>query len=318
MIPFQIFLDSINDLSFWSNTPVFCFQGQEFASCFFIQLFEHLSQKNILPTLMQHLAVHSLSKETVRATLAQSFLGSCTFYWIGNSNAAEKWNKELVQDLCIYQGPNIVAFFATHDHKISSSETIKHIILDSTIHFDQFLKLQNIFGSSFPDKKMSLVRKIFKVHPNISLDVACMLMNYIELISIKMIPQSEHYLFSLVSTLPSLTQLSEYFFAKEAEKFFAVWAAVHQEYPDIFWITFWSEHLWRAYHVLGYLEKKDFVSAKKMSFRLPYSFLKKDWQLHTQQQLIQKFENLYAIDYTLKRGSTFHALDLFYAHHFQQ
>lgn len=318
MIHFQAFLKSFDDPLFWNSSSTFCFQGQEFPSLFFAQLFQYINQKQLLSAPLQNCTLHTMSKDRVQATLAQSFLGSCTFYWLGNLAVAEKWHKELALDLCSYKGPNIVAYFTMHDSKIASATNIKFIQIDAVINYELFSYLQNIFGTPLAEKKTALIRKLFKAHPTISLDTACMLINYLELISVKMIPQSESYLFSLISTPPSLSQLSEYFFAKDAEKFFAVWTAVNQDYPDIFWITFWSEHLWRAFHVLRYIAKKDFLNAKKMSYRLPYSFLKKDWQLHTQQNLAQRFEHLYSIDYALKRGSTFPALDLFYVHHFQK
>jgi hypothetical protein len=317
MINFQTFLQSLHNSQFWNSTSCFYFQGQEFPSLFFASLFELIMQKNILPSPFQRLPLHTTSKANIQANLAQSFLGSCNFYWLGHLDESEKWHKEFGTELCSYNGPNVIAFFANNDLKISVSEKIKIIQIEPLINLEQFNLLQAIFGNPLPERKSLFIKKIFKLQPSISLDIACMLINYIDLISIKMISPSEKYLIGLVSSQPSLTQLSEYFFAQNPEKFFDLWITLQNDYPDIFWITFWSEQIWRALHVIQYLDKKDFVNAKRMSFRLPYSFLKKDWQLYTKEQLAKHFEILYSADYTLKRGSTFPALDFFYVSHFQ-
>lgn len=318
MINFQTFLQSLHDPNFWNSVPCFCFQGQEFPSLFFTSLFEMITKKKILPAPLQRLPLHTGSKAGIQASLAQSFLGSCNFYWLSHLDESEKWHKDFGNELCLYKGPNIIAFFANSDFKVSKSNTIKVIQIEPTVSIEQFNLLQAILGNPLPEKKVLFIKKLFKIQASISLDTACMLINYIDLMSVKMIPQSEKYLLDLVSTQPSLTQLSEYFFAQNPEKFFNLWVTLQNDYPEIFWITFWSEQLWRALNVIQYLNKKDFINAKKMSFRLPYSFLKKDWQLHTKAQLAQLFEQLYTADYTLKRGSVFPALDLFYVSHFAQ
>lgn len=316
IVSFQDFLELLHNSSFWNSTRIFCFQGQDFPPLFFSQLFNHVTQKQLLPYNFQYCSLHGLSKNSLLATINQSFLGSSTFYWLGNIESAEKYYKELAQDLSIYEGPNIIAFFASHDVKFKQHSNMEIIHIDSTINYEFFLYLQKAFAISLVEIKKQLLRKIFKIHPTLSLDTACMLLHYIELMSAKVIAQSENYLFSLLAISPSLTQLSEYFFAKNAEKFFALWTTMHHEYPDIFWITFWSDHLWRAYNVLVYLARNDFVQAKKMSYRLPYSFLKKDWKQHSIEDLIKRFEFIYSIDYALKRGSSFPALDFFYTYHF--
>jgi hypothetical protein len=64
------------------------------------------------------------------------------------------------------------------------------------------------------------------------------------------------------------------------------------------------------------MHQKQFVNAKKMSYRLPYSFINKDWQRVQIDELVECYEFLYQIDYAIKTGSTFCSLDLFFAHYF--
>jgi hypothetical protein len=121
---------------------------------------------------------------------------------------------------------------------------------------------------------------------------------------------------NILGAAPSLSALTEAFFAKDAQRFFSLWSALEKEYPEIFWIIFWSDHVWRAYNVIQFLQEKNFVQAKRMSFRLPYSFINRDWQKNSPSELVQAYQNLYSIDFALKKGSSFTALDLFYVNYF--
>ena len=57
----------------------------------------------------------------------------------------------------------------------------------------------------------------------------------------------------------SLFTLSQHFFARSPQKFLSVWKAIAPSYAEQFWIAFWSEQLWRAYHVVDCLQQSRFV-----------------------------------------------------------
>ncbi len=317
IISFETFLKSIDDRSFWKKASNFCFAGQEFPARFFSDLFKYINNKNFLPAPLQQIALHSTPKESLQIAISQSFLGSQTFYWLSHCDESIKSNQGIILDLFSYQGPNYVSFFTTQTPSTKYNGIT--ITIEQSLNIEHIILLQKIMEMNLPEKKIALIKRILKKNntSKINIDAACMLLNYVELTSIKTMASSEIYLSSLINEHGSLNLLSEYFFARNQKLFFSTWARIHQEYPEIFWITFWSEQLWRAIHVVKFLSNKNFVLAKKMSFRLPYSFIKNDWQLCSADQLKQSYEFLYAIDYALKRGSTFPALDLFYIRYFQ-
>jgi hypothetical protein len=110
--------------------------------------------------------------------------------------------------------------------------------------------------------------------------------------------------------------LSEYFFAYDANNFFKLWSVIEKNYSEMFWISFWAEHLWRACCVINYLNLGDFAQAKRAGFRLPYTFINRDWKKHNIIKLKKLYCLLYKIDYLYKTGSPFCLFEFFYLSHF--
>ena len=54
------------------------------------------------------------------------------------------------------------------------------------------------------------------------------------------------------------------------------------------------------------------TAARTVSFRLPFSFLKKDWRMITGTQLQRAHEEIYNLDHAFKNSGSFDMLDLFY------
>jgi hypothetical protein len=315
---FATFLSSASKPEFWTTTVRFCFIGNEYPITFFGTLFDTLSKKSILPSPYQRLFLESTEKRLLHATLSQSMLGSTSFYWLGNVSEEKetKGTQETINMFMAYKGPHTLAFFLSSESKFLPKKSDDLIRMDSMIDYSSFQALMLFVGASLDAKKQSFAKSLFAANTSISLDLCCMLLNYLDLISSKYLDDYTPYLTSLVGSLPSLSLLSELFFAKNTQRFFQVWAQVSKEYPDVFWIVFWSEQLWKACHVTRYLHEKDFVQAKRMSFRLPYTFINRDWQKSSTKELACAYEFLYHMDYALKNGSTFCGLDLFYMNYF--
>jgi hypothetical protein len=115
----------------------------------------------------------------------------------------------------------------------------------------------------------------------------------------------------------SLFVISQYFFAKDSRAFFNVWHQYQLEYPLAFWSVFWSEQLWRAYFVWFYLNQKNHAAAKSMSFRLPFTYLQKDWKKSSLTELKNAHQYIYELDLNAKSSvETTYSLDLFYSKFF--
>jgi len=314
---FKSFLSVAITKEFWNSRQKFCFQGSTYPVSFFSALFDHTAKLGVLPAPLQKISLESFDKKHYKALLEQTILGSRTFYWFGDisSEGSDKITKELIAYLLNYTGPNIVGFFISDDAKSGKSKDLP-ISLETTIDLSGFHTLSVLFEFSFDTKKLDLIKKVFQLNGSLNIDTAYMLMHYIELVNNKLIDDFTPYILNLVGAQPTLTQLSEQFFAKNSQGFFSTWSKIESDYPPVFWVIFWSEQIWKAYHVIKFLNEKNFVGAKKMSYRLPYAFINRDWQKYTLPDLANAYDNLYSIDFALKRGSNFYSLDLFYSNHF--
>jgi hypothetical protein len=318
---FSTFLKAAQTESFWQEHKNFCFAGNTYPLTWFNMLFGYLDQKNLLPAPYQRIFLDNIDKKNMHATLNQSILGMFSFFWFGDiSEAAEaKSTKDLADFMLTYQGPHALCYFIDSTSKLLSKKNAKKeliVTLPSELNVAQFNELTRIFDINLDTRKTTFIKNIVSGSTSLDLETSCMLINYIELISSKYLDDYSPFLANVIGTSPSLSQLSEYFFAKNSNAFFSVWSKINNEYPDIFWLSFWAEQVWKAHHVIKYLNEKNFVQAKRMAFRLPYSFINRDWQKSNSKELAQAHEFLYHIDYALKTGSSFCAIDLFYVNYF--
>ena len=247
--------------------------------------------------------------------LGQSSLGSNNLFWLGDVTDFVKSHKNYsLNELVNYNGPHTIIFFTTEP-----TNTEKNITLDNTLSQDTFKKMLSYIHPT-PNKKVVFIfEEIFKQSSTLTLNTACKLLHYAELLSLKNISASVSYVLLLLTTPEnSLFDLSESFFSLNSRKFFRLWSILEKEYPPMFWLAFWTEQIWRAYYVCLYLKQKDFVAAKKMSFKLPRNFITKTWKNFSLEHLQFLHKNLYTIDFSIKKGSSFYSLDLLYVTHFMR
>jgi hypothetical protein len=314
---FNEFLQRALEPSFWQQRHSLAFTSASYPISFFTHFFNLLKKTSLLPAPYQRLYIDALGKGALQGTLSQSMLGDFSFFWLGNlgDEKESKMMQEAVNYITAYKGPHTVAFFLPHDSKLWPKNATP-ITLPVEASLEDFYTLAEFFSVPLDANKKLLARNIFASSQTLALENCLMLLNYIELVGSKTADSYQHFLTNILGTPPTLQALSEQFFARNSQQFFALWVQIEKEYSDIFWIVFWSEQIWRAYNVVAYLEQKNFAQAKKMSFRLPYSFINKHWQKTSVQELAQGYEFLYRMDYGLKTGSTFCGLDLFYASYF--
>ncbi len=316
---FSFFLKEATKNSFWANTPNICFRGDEFNPLFFNTLFSHLEKNALLPYPKTRLDLTTTDKKTVFATLNQSILGNCAVFWLSNilHEGTEKSKQDIFSLLLNYQGPHHIISFLPKDAKVSPGKTVTIIDMQTDIDQPTIELLFAFLKHNIQDKKIDLIKRMLKETKTLPIDTACMLINYLELVNIRHLNDLASHLAHITQTQPSLNQLSEYFFTTNAQGFFSLWTTVEKEYPEMFWLSFWSEQFWKAHHVITYLKKNDFINAKRMSFRLPYSFINTHWKKFTQQELRLLYNHIYLIDMKIKRGgSSDAALNFFFFSYF--
>lgn len=317
VINFKNFIQNATKEEFWKSSKIFCFKGSDFCSLFFNKLFDLLESGQKLPYSKKNLFSDNL-KNDYHSYLEQSILGNYSFYWLGNLSEQSK-NTKLLNYISNYNGLHAIAFFIPNDFKnLKLSQDVVQIEIDSNMHIDDAKKIIALFSPKVPDKKIAMLCKVFNGKNDIDIDSVCMLINYFDLININALDDSYSYISKIFGIQPVLSQLSNAFWAKSTKDFFSIWQKIESSYPEVFWVIFWSEQIWKAYHVILFLNQKNFVKAKQISYGLPFSFINKDFKNFKLTDLACLYENLYDIDFAIKKGSTFYSLDLFYLNYFNK
>ena len=96
-----------------------------------------------------------------------------------------------------------------------------------------------------------------------------------------------------------------------------LWDTFEAEYPMTFWCAYWSEQLWRAYHARYYLDRQQMQQAKSIAYRLPFSYMQKDWKKSTLIELRNAHQWIYELDLAYKNNiETQAGIDLFFTKFF--
>jgi len=316
---FSEFLKQAPKACFWQESNKYCFHLNSSSPLFFQLLIRKLESNKILPYERLKLDLDLVDQKNLFATLSQSVLGDVNFFWLGEQDldSKDKKTKGLISYILDYQGPHFIAFSTTSDLSKIDLKNGTIIKIENMINYENFEKISFFFNVQLSDPKINLIKTFFKHVKSVQLDSACMLLNYIELINIKYANEYLQYLLALYGEAPSLNALSELFFAKKTTEFFGLWSKIYDDYTDIFWLAFWGDQIWRASNFIKNIENKNFIEAKRVSSRLPFSFVNTHWKMYKNQDLIKSYDFLYLIDYKIKRGSQFCVIDLFYLKQFQ-
>ncbi len=328
------FLEQTKQKKSFQTKQVTCFIGNDYPYLFFTKLFSFLDKKQWLQSGYKVLNFESTEKKELQSSLSQTFLGNTSFYWLSNATvkSTDKKGTKLLQFITKYNGPHLVAFYLD---KTKGSKFLKNsninisngdisnvdiIEIDDDLNLTSIKKIFNFFEFKITNNKLELFNKIFSdKSSHFNLDQVCILMQYFDLIGSKNTDEFVSYLSGIINqTSPSLNLLGKYFFENKPKQFFDVWSKTEKDYPDIFWISFWAEKIYRAYFVVKFLKDKQESKARSLSFGLPYMFLKRDWKSFSLNMLSNYHDFLYTNDFKIKTGSKFCFLDLFYLNHFNQ
>jgi len=311
---FQLIIDPTAIFS----RPVVCFRAhQQYPLLFFSALVQLIKKQHNMPVEMIDLSIQDLS--SIKGKLETSFLGQTVFCWLRNvSDASVKVRKELLSYLSTYTGPNNVAFFAYHADLPRAELRWLDVLIPEEIDRNQFVLLATQMYGMQEIYARQCAPLLVSPQSSMQLDDACLLTQYAMLIGSKNVVNfKQEWLDRLIKPKSSLFILSKHFFAKDARSFFPVWLHISKQYSIQFWIAFWSEQLWSAAAYVSLMRKNDRAEAKKVSNRLPVTFLQKNWRDYSMRELKKAHDRIYAIDYAIKNGSSEFGLDLFYSQFFQ-
>jgi hypothetical protein len=191
-----------------------------------------------------------------------------------------------------------------------------HIELPLHISRTEFKQVGGLFGCKGPNFER-FADLLYERCAEVKLDTAALLFEYANLIGKGAEQFFDEWLFNIVSLETSLFRLSQHFFAKDARLFFAQWEQVRNHYPVHFFVSYWSEQLW-AGHLFTLLAKQGKITeARKIGYRLPFSFIQRQWHRYQNGELKKAHEALIALDSGIKLGAPEAIIDLFYSSFFQ-
>lgn len=284
-------------------------------------LFFSLLMRKKQATDMVHIDLAEQQEDAVKAQLETSFLGMNRTYRLGGLHALSKpIMQQWLQYLSGYQGPNTVVFAVTREaaepFKKESCNAISFVDIPAQIQKSFFTGLFTHFARQPSPLEKRYIDQLYMRTEKIQLDTACLLIQYLQVLGSSAQEFFAGWIDKLVVPDKSLFLLSQYFFAKQSTHFLNMWTGIKDEYPEQFWISFWSEQVWRGLFYCQSMQQRDIANAKKIGYRLPFSFLQKDYRNCSIPLLKEAHEALYELDGKLKNGAGAMGLDLFFLRYF--
>lgn len=311
---FTTFLHDALSSDFWKHNRLLHFTAPSYPHLFFQTLFDIVTKKNVLNIEFKKIHLPSIPYQELVALLSQTFLGMSVYYWLGDLSAMSNKDREkLLLFLKNYQGENYLAFFYTELSHYPGAETVT---ISNSIDETTLTPFMHLLGNNLPDVKIQLIKKYLTHVQQISLDTLCMLTDQVALTHVRDIHSVIKNLLLPTQPQASLSKLADHFFNQDPQSFFNLWSILKDEYPPVFWVSFWADLMWKAFHTSTLLEQKKFAEAKKMSYRLPNSFLQYGYKKSSPTTFVNLHNFLYSIDFALKQGSMFCSLDMFFIDYF--
>lgn len=288
--------------------PVICFNiKKEYPLLFFSQFMSRIAKDDASIISLDLTGESAL----IQSQLETSFLGMTKRYWLGSIDALSKTAmKEWQRYLETYQGPNSLLYASANidQKKIKQTNVIE---LPDEVNKWEFRELFIFFVREPNAMDQQRIDQLYIKTDTIGLDAACLLLHYMQVLGSQAQTFFDSWLDQIVIPKQSLFVLSQHFFSKKATLFLHYWHEIKDQYPEQFWISFWSDQLYRAAFYCKYMQESKLNEAKSVGYRLPFSFLQKDYRNHTFHELYHAHQSLYDLDYDLKHGATALGLDLF-------
>ncbi len=250
-----------------------------------------------------------------------SFLGQSQLLWLGDISTLDvARQKRLETVLQGYRGPHTVCMYQSDKLVQKNTEQSKDLDHDFRRVFamEPFLTVQEqiflftFFWESKPDDFLAFLRRLPE-QTKITYEMFMILSRYSLVLGTKSDEFITDWYPKLMTSEQSLFTLANYFFSRKHALFYKLWFDLKDHYALSFWTVFWSEQVWRAYHVIDLRQKNMFNDAKIIGMRLPFSFLQKDWEYFTTEELLVAHDLLYSIDRQSKLGGALYGLDFFYS-----
>ncbi|HLW72596.1 MAG TPA: hypothetical protein VKR54_00965 [Candidatus Babeliales bacterium] len=305
----RTFLDYICRTKKLPQGAVFCFSGKEFPLLFFYHLILFFKKNGLLIESLNCIGTDIASIKALLSTV--SFSGATIFYLESFSTLSAKKQQEMLQYLQIYTGPHRIILFS----EVVPAAHMNVIMLPDEIAPRDFPQVRFLVSDT-AQATSSFVSQLCMKIDRLSLDSACLFAQY-ELVLGKNVDDFfDQWMTHLSEPTSSLFVLSQHFFGKKNRSFFRQWAQFAEFYLPPFWATFWADQVWRAYVFCDLMKKKKYAEAKKAQYKLPFSFINRDWSSYSLIELRNAHHFLSTLDFQLKNGFSEIGLEHFYAQFF--
>jgi len=312
----QKFLQQNIKQSLWQAYSKVCFiVHDQFPILFFSQLITHV--RSNFDGIVEHLDLELQDQSTICSRIENvGFLSSKTFYWLGNlSGLSSKKRKKWIEYVHGYSGSHVLGIALSQDDARLLDKEWFVVDIPPVVDRTDF----ELIARFFHPQKVAVYKRLARFvspYSKMPLDKACLLLQYGQVLGNNVQQFCDEWLPMLIESEQSLFKVSEYLLSNRASDFFRLWAKVRSNYPDVFWIAFWSDTLWRAYHYIRAMQRHDLSEAKRMSYKLPFSFINGGWKKVDPLQLKRAHHFVYNLDYNLKNGTGTYGLELLYGKFF--
>src|SRR5436190_8686889 len=287
---------------------VFCFSAPLYSLLFFQHLIQYLKKNGL------HIQTVSCSTDIggIKALLSTLSFSGQIIYWLQDFHElSDKKQLEMFQYLRTYEGPHRVLFFS--DKVPAGFDCIE---LPQDITPQDFSKIRFLISENLKDKS-NFASSMGMYADYLSLDSLCLFAHYELVLGKNSDEFFTQWITRIIDPTSSLFILSQHFFAKKSKPFFRQWATVSEQYLPTFWASFWADQIWRAYMYVGLMKQKQYAEAKKVQYKLPFSFLNRDWSQYDLQELVNAHQFLTSLDFRLKNGNSELGLEHFYGQFFE-
>jgi hypothetical protein len=304
----SLFFEHLKRTKTLPQGKVFCFSATVYPLLFLQHVIVFLKKNGL------HMQTISCSTDigAIKALLSTLSFSGQTTYWLQDFHeSSDKKQSEMFQYLRTYEGTHRILFFS--DKVPTGFDCIE---LPQNITPQDFSKIRFLISENLQDKS-NFAAQMGMYADYLSLDSLC-LFAYYELVLGKNSDEFfTHWITRIIDPTNSLFVLSQYFFSKKSKPFFRQWATISEHYIPTFWASFWADQIWRAYMYVDLMKQKKYIEAKKVQYKLPFSFINRDWSGYDLAELRNTHQFLTSLDFRLKNGNSDLGLEHFYGQFFE-
>lgn len=310
----RTFIQLCNDSELFKK-PVVIFTAAEYQVLFFATLLDRLKQKTT--PAPKSLSYVEASAASLQAQLSTTFLGQHDVIWCGNISVLDSaLKKSMLSFLSTYEGPHALYAFITEKDLPESFDKQQVINLNDPLSPAEREQLIALLFDRLEWKHLfELTQESYKT---MSLDTLVLFAQYRLVLGKNVQPFMQTWFEKIVAPDESLFTLAQWFFARKPQHFYRTWQVLKDAYDPVFWTTFWSEQVWRAYYTVSFCKAQELAQAKQMAYKLPFSFLQRDWKQFSESELLRAHDFLTTADFRIKNGASDLFLDLFFNNFFSR